>query len=247
MKGGLQKEDRKCTDCICLLIFIAFVGCMGFLTSYGLKYGDMNKLMAPLDGDDNFCGVNNGNGKGMNLTSKPYLYLPELSISSIKDIFADGVCVDECPKSDSGKINFQPNSAVPDNTTLSSFRRYNTKKVLGYCFPTVDLDPQLKAGWKAAKNAFLANPIGKYFNDMYLYSTAMFISVGMSLVYTILYILILSAFAEPLAWICIVAIQLGLFGVAVGAWFMRQESIKNLSDAEPGSMTEEQITGEQSL
>jgi len=39
-----------------LVLFIAFVCAMGYLTSYGLKHGKVEKLMAPLDGDDHFCG-----------------------------------------------------------------------------------------------------------------------------------------------------------------------------------------------
>jgi len=35
MKGGLIREGRGCTDCPCLLIFLAFVGSMGYLSFYG--------------------------------------------------------------------------------------------------------------------------------------------------------------------------------------------------------------------
>ena len=131
-----------------MVFFIAFVICMGYLTNYGLKNGDMKKLMAPLDGDDNFCGMYNASGKGRNLTDKPFLYLPQLAISNIKEIFEDGVCVDACPNNSSsikidgsGTVNFAPNSAVPDQDTMDKYRQYNTKLVLGYCFPTGDLDP----------------------------------------------------------------------------------------------------------
>ena len=80
----------------------------------------------------------------------------------------------------------------------------------------------------------------------------MFISVGMSLVYTVLYILILSAFAEPLAWICIVAVNIGLFAVAIGGWFMREESKKKVLASSSGAedavtLTPEQLTAELDL
>lgn len=53
--GGIVK-DRKMTDFLFLVLFIAFVCAMGYLTAYGLKHGKVEKLMAPLDGDDHFCG-----------------------------------------------------------------------------------------------------------------------------------------------------------------------------------------------
>jgi hypothetical protein len=55
----MNKKQRRCQDIICLLIFVAYVGAMGFLTVYGFIHGDVNKLLAPLDGNENFCGINN--------------------------------------------------------------------------------------------------------------------------------------------------------------------------------------------
>lgn len=43
------KRDRSCTDILCLVIFWVFVASMIWLTSYGLKHGQYDKLMAPLD------------------------------------------------------------------------------------------------------------------------------------------------------------------------------------------------------
>jgi len=50
-------RDRKITDLLCLLIFFAFIIAMGVATGYALKHGRVEKLMAPLDGDDHFCGI----------------------------------------------------------------------------------------------------------------------------------------------------------------------------------------------
>ena len=47
---------RGCNDVLCLLLFFAFLGSMGFLTFYGYQNGNVAKLIAPLDADNNFCG-----------------------------------------------------------------------------------------------------------------------------------------------------------------------------------------------
>ena len=210
-------EERKCTDLFCCILFFAFVCVMGYLTKYGLTHGNVEKLLAPLDGDDNFCGVTEG------YEDYKLLYLTSLSGSSAKSVFANGVCIKgtECPKDDASQpIKCKTTSTV---SSCDMSTRYNTKKVLSYCFPasTDDLPTEFKAGWTMAKQSFLANPVGKYFNDMYLSSRAIYGSMGMALVYTLIYIKILSMFAEPIAWICIVAVNIGLFALSAGAWFMR--------------------------
>lgn len=43
-----------------LVIFFAFLGAMGYCTMYGYKHGNVKKLLAPLDGDNKFCGVDSG-------------------------------------------------------------------------------------------------------------------------------------------------------------------------------------------
>jgi hypothetical protein len=58
-KAGEFNKDRGCTDKIFLIIFLAFLGSMIFLTKMGLDKGNIQKLLAPLDGDLNFCGLAN--------------------------------------------------------------------------------------------------------------------------------------------------------------------------------------------
>ena len=238
-KNGPFNRDRKCTDCFCFIVFIAFVGVMGYLTKYGLTHGNVEKLLAPLDGDNNFCGVTVNGTKGYE--DYKLLYLTSLSGTSAKAVFENGVCIkgDECPQDDGKAINCKTTSFVP---SCDMSTRYNTKKVLNYCFPasTDELPATYKLGWKMAKESFLANPVGKYFNDMYLSSRAIYGSMGMALVYTLIYIQILSWFAEPIAWICIVAVNIGLFALSAGAFVMR-DGKKTIFENTKGTMNADQI------
>ena len=52
---GIQRS-RGCTDCLCVLIFFAFITAMGACTVYGFKNGQVNRLTAPIDANNNFCG-----------------------------------------------------------------------------------------------------------------------------------------------------------------------------------------------
>lgn len=108
---------------------------------------------------------------------------------------------------------------MPDST--SNVAQYNTKTLLNYCFPASikSLPDNFKEGWTSAKAAFLTNPIGKYFNDLYLSSRAIYISFAMSLVYSLALIYLMSAFAETIAWICVALAQAGFIFGAVLSYY----------------------------
>lgn len=83
---------------ICLIIYIAYVGAMIFITIYGFSNGDIKKLLAPIDGKGNFCGIGD-------LKDYPNLYIGNLldaTASAALDpggAFGTAVCVKECPVS----------------------------------------------------------------------------------------------------------------------------------------------------
>jgi cytochrome c biogenesis factor len=97
--------------------------------------------------------------------------------------------------------------------------------ILGYCFPSSDLPEEFVEGWTKAKEAFLENPIGGYFNDLYLSSRAIYISFGMSVVYSFVFIYLMGFFAETIAWVCIVLTQLAFIGAAVASFLWRKSLI----------------------
>lgn len=91
IKDGIVKE-RKVTDFLCLVLFLAFFGTMGACTMYGFKKGDVEKYIAPLDRDNHFCGIDAG------FEDYPKLYLTSL-FGTPQQIFGSGVCIKKCPQS----------------------------------------------------------------------------------------------------------------------------------------------------
>ena len=59
-EDGMIMEGRKCTDPICCGIFIVFVFAMFLIAQFGIKNGNIKKLLAPMDGAARFCGVSAG-------------------------------------------------------------------------------------------------------------------------------------------------------------------------------------------
>lgn len=205
-------KERRVTDFGCLVVFLVFLGAMIGCTLYGFKKGDVAKYIAPLDGQDNFCGID------ANYKDYPKMFLTSLS-GSPSTIFSSGVCVKACPKSKTDTIECAPSGTNFPYDDCSTASVYDTHTTMGYCFPDMGAlkrdYPDLYDSWKLAFETMLtSNPAGQQFQDMYNSSNAIYTSMAMSFVYCMVYIYLLSAFAEPIAWALIVVVQLGLISGA---------------------------------
>jgi hypothetical protein len=99
---------------------------------------------------------------------------------------------------------------------------YPSKKVVNICFPTKTPE-SIKKGFQMMKTQLENSSAGKYINDLYLSSTSIYISIGMSVIYSLAFIFLMSAFAETIAWFCVVCLQLSLLGGAGALWFARSQ------------------------
>jgi hypothetical protein len=80
IRTGIVTE-RSCTNMFCLVLFLATILVMVGLTWVGFNQGDVQKLIAGVDGDHNICGT--GEAAGF-----PNLYLTDINKSTyIKEIF----------------------------------------------------------------------------------------------------------------------------------------------------------------
>lgn len=85
-KGPLG--NRRCTDLLCLLIFLAATAGMGYIGLYAIEYGNPERIMTPYDATGAFCGVSPG------YEAYPYLWFQNLD----SDMWiAYSVCVSACP------------------------------------------------------------------------------------------------------------------------------------------------------
>ena len=217
-------------------MFLAFLVAMGVCTHHGYSNGQVDRLLAPLDGDDNFCGVD------AKVKDYPFLFITNIGVASPAENFRRSVCVKKCPKVDD-ELDYFKTAKVGDDGRKA---KYTTSLVMGYCFPShfETMPADFKLGWAKTKEAFLSNPTGAYFNDLYLSSRAIYWSCGMSVIYSFIFIYLMSAFAEPIAWICVALAQLGLIGASIGAWFWRAGLAQTLTenkDTYTESMTKDNL------
>lgn len=100
---------------------------------------------------------------------------------------------------------------------------------MNLCIPSSPPDTVL-AAIEAAKKSILESAAGAYIEDMYRASRSIYLSCAMAVVYSIVFIYVLSIFGETIAWICIVLIQLSLFGASAVAYFAWDEQVKKYDD-----------------
>lgn len=141
----------------------------------------------------------------------------------------NGVCVDECPNSkDFNK--FQTDKGCHHTTTIKDCtiqqnRGYATKEIIGYCVPS-DLDSvgsTVKNQW----DTLLANQnVARFWRDIELSSTAIYISLGLGLVYTMIYLYAMSNFAHIIAYIAIVMLEI-IFVAGMGACIYGATRVSN--------------------
>ena len=117
--------NRRCTDLFCLLLFLLSTGGAGYIGYYGYHNGNPDEILAPMDGDGNFCGKTAG-----------YEDYPYILYTDISSFFWPpyGVCVTECPTKD--QVDFP--CKTTDNSPSCSMGDYTYDSYLfidRWCLP----------------------------------------------------------------------------------------------------------------
>ena len=80
---------------------------------------------------------------------------------------------------------------------------------------------------------------GKTINNFINAKSAIFISFGMGFVYSLIFLYLMSAFAEQIAWFCVFLVQIGLLGAAAGSFMEYTHLNGEAKKAKGGSATVE--------
>lgn len=88
----------------------------------------------------------------------------------------------------------------------------------------------MKNEWIKIKGAFEDSAGGSALVDLGTASKAIMISIALSVVYCLVFIYLMSAYAEPLSWFCIIVFQIGLFAGSGGLFVYRMTVVKDQED-----------------
>jgi len=134
-------KDRKCTDICCCMIFVAFLGTIGFMGVYGYLNGEVSKLIAPVDANGRICGFSAG------VEKYPALYVADIAWAlkyptSVDQIFKFSTCVETCPATATSTVNCVNTININKNSltavcppTSPDYKVYSTKNYFDYCIP----------------------------------------------------------------------------------------------------------------
>jgi len=61
-------QNRRCTDILCIFVFLGFVAAAVFVGIYSVENGDPDRILTPYDADGRFC------GKTPEVAEYPYLW-----------------------------------------------------------------------------------------------------------------------------------------------------------------------------
>jgi choline transporter-like protein 2/4/5 len=217
--------NRRCTDCLCLIIFLAAIGAGCYVGYFAAVNGDPELLVAPIDSDGNFC------GKSVGYENYPLLYYQNIDQLVW---FPFSVCVASCPQALPVLIPVvcKPTTNTPDcNSTNNGAEPYNTIKFLDrWCLPDYS---QLPVGLKENYDNIVG---GIGLDDVYLYVDDIIkswplycIGFGSALALVFLWNIALRLFAECLAYICIMGIFGGLIFLG---WFVKEYGDKTYPEGD---------------
>ncbi len=215
-------KNRRCTDVLCCLVFVAFMVGMIWSTVYGYVNGNPGKLIAPIDGDKNICGYSAG------VEDYPKLYIDDISTaaSDPTNVFSYSVCVKSCPKEKTDAIDCQTTS-VTKACTPEPGQEYTTTDFINYCIPVYDSLPQeAKDNWNNVKNEINKTSYGGAFADLYEARWVLLLASGLCLVTTMIYIKFMDWCAYWLSWLSVVLVFAALVGSGIWTLTLRANAIE---------------------
>lgn len=154
-------DQRSCTDVLFTLIFLAFLFGVGVVTVFGVQHGKPERLLAPLDADGHFCGLDEG------YQAYKYLYFADINVDPSL-ILSTAVCVKSCPMDDDTPVECMDTVNVKCSEGIPKEDRYNTTKLFGKaCLPILsELPLEAVAKYEKIVGELGINDIGQAIDDI---------------------------------------------------------------------------------
>jgi len=196
-------KERKCTDCLFFLLFIAFWGATIYLLSYSIDDGaDINRVIRGVDMYGRVCGKDDG------VKDKPLAAWPAPGEYDPK------ICVSSCNQT-------QTNDNIAEKHQSSEF--------LYYCIPTVSVNGSINVEMSGDFQSFQES-FSRAIGDLYTARHIIGASVGVAIIFAFFYLLFIRGFAGVLVWSVILGLILG--GTFVTWSFLNKAEVAETDEAE---------------
>jgi len=219
--------ERSCTDPLCCLIFLAFIGGMIGIAGYAITKGNPGLIGRGYDADGKMCGVDIG------YEDYPYLYFP----MPHPDHLTRTVCLKTCPTSVNDLVQCHLNSAYRTNclSTQTSINAMAVEMALGvnlaskfYVYPTSAYVkrfclPQTSGDTFSAVSdtLFSSDVLEQWVSDIRETWPVIAGSIGAAFIIGFIYMILLRYCSGVLTWLAILGF---IAGMGVLGWRFYQDA-----------------------
>jgi hypothetical protein len=114
---------------------------------------------------------------------------------------------------------------------------------MNICIPS-EVPDSMKPALDAIKMSFSQSAVGSTVNNILKESKAIKISFALGFVYSIIFVYTMSIFAEYIAWICVVLVQVALLLTTAGLGYMFKNELDELEkiNQNPLNLSETELT-----
>jgi solute carrier family 44 (choline transporter-like protein), member 2/4/5 len=228
-------ENRGCTDCLCCLLFVAFVAAWFTIGIYGFANGDPLLLTYPFDSYQHQC------GRGVT-SDYSYVYYPY----PFPGYTTYRACLKSCPTSSSSTLDcYTSNPGYLDCTFTKTVNvygyyqtvslSYQTTEYLGrFCLPGSSLSGIYSSSYNEINSVINISVIQQWLGDVYTVWQVILIVAGAALGIAFVYMILLRFCIGVIVWTSIL-FTIGII-VVFAAFF--QWAAYNLynSDTDPDTV-----------
>lgn len=133
--GGGDDSDRPpraFTDVFCLLVFLAFLGGMGYIYEYSQVHGNIKKITHGFDWAGRICGVDYDNDPEQGNATVLGEYLFWCANANGELTQPDGICVPYCPTGREGETTSCPDNLIPFVEDMKTDADGNSEQTVGF-------------------------------------------------------------------------------------------------------------------
>ncbi|XP_028139866.1 choline transporter-like 2 isoform X3 [Diabrotica virgifera virgifera] len=257
--GPLRK--RSCTDILCLMIFLVFIGAWIGIGIYAYTNGNPSTLLVPRDTLGRRC------GRDTDVLNKPYLLFHDITkcldpSTPFTGCKTPQVCVSSCPSefkyyldrktNDCGEYLFEGTDCPPyvlPSTSLQKRCIPNVAKIDENMLKQIGESlGNLKKAVNNIKLLYDFQEIGQnVIEDLIKCWWKIAIGVVIALVVCLFYIFILRWFAGPLVWLSIIGVVIGLGAGLYFSIVQYKHALNDLADNAKTQYEEEKELREKQL
>ena len=193
---------------------------MVFIAIWAFAKQDLERLLAPIDDDGNFCGLDAG------YENHPYVYWPDITAKT--NFVTKYVCVSACPVATDTTVDCITTDDVTD-CSPNSYVAYNTFRWLGrFCMPDTDNEEgqdssitvnAMKEAYESIYEALNVDLFLEYINDVWRAWAVILICLVFAFVACFLLIWIMEKVMFIFAWVTIILTFVVIMGISTWCWF----------------------------